>query len=60
MNLAVGAQRLIAGLRVEVAGDRDRHVVQLVGEEREASHTAAKRSGHESLVEQAVDALRLS
>lgn len=36
MNLAVGAQRLIAGIRVDIAVDRDRHAVQLVGEEREA------------------------
>lgn len=36
MNLAVGAQRLIARIRVDIAVDSDRHVVQLVGDEREA------------------------
>src|SRR6187399_620451 len=36
MHLAVGAQRLIAGIRVDIAVDSDRHVVQVVGDEREA------------------------
>src|SRR5262249_60559382 len=36
MNLAVGAQRLIAGIRVDLAVDGNREPVQLIGETREA------------------------
>ena len=36
MNLAVGAQRLITGIGVDLAVDGDRQVVQLIGEGREA------------------------
>ena len=36
MNLAVGAQRLIAGIGVDLAVDGDGEVVQLIGQRRKA------------------------
>ena len=44
MHLAVGAQRLIARIRVDIAVDRDRHVVQVGAMSGKRSHNAA-RSG---------------
>ena len=37
MYVAVGAQRLVSGIGINVAVDRDGHLVQLIGELRKAS-----------------------
>jgi len=43
MNLAVGAQRLIAGVGVDLAVNGDGQVVQLIGEGREAVAQRCKK-----------------